>query len=73
MPFTRLLKVSGMNGSARTRSISFSVGMAREEAEFRLSIRCVLNSARMKRGNVTWSVVSRTPSGDIESARIWAL
>ncbi len=41
---------SGIAGSFWTRSISFAVGTARELAEFREKLRCVLNSARTKRG-----------------------
>jgi hypothetical protein len=45
-------------------------GIAREDAEFRLNTRCVLNSARMILGNVIWKVTRRCPKGLTESARI---
>ena len=64
---------SGAAGSRSTRSINFAVGTALELAEFLDSTRCVLNSASTKRGNVTSSVVSRTPIGLTESSSTRAL
>ena len=71
MPRWFLPKLSGTKGSARTAAMRFSTGTARELAEQRLSIRCVLTSARMIRGKRTSRVVRRTPA-QVESASTWA-
>ena len=55
------------------RSISFDVGTARDEPLDLEKLLCVLNSASTKRGNVTSSVVSRTPLGATESSNTRAL
>src|SRR4051812_32038084 len=50
----------------------FSNGIARDDAEFRLIIRWVLNSANTILGNTKTNVVTRLPNSFKESAIIWA-
>src|SRR3990167_6427365 len=61
-----------MKGSSKTRLSIFSIGIARDEAEFRENVRCVLNSANTHLGKVTSIVVRRTLSGDTLSLRTLA-
>src|SRR5690606_25107684 len=63
---------TGITGSFMTRSIIFSMGIARLEAELREKTRCVISSACTNRGYVIWNVVRRAPDGLMESARIFA-
>src|SRR5574337_449013 len=73
MPAWFLPQVTGSAGSLRTFQRILLVGMARELAELRLSIRWVLTSARIHRGKVHSTVVSRFPAGLTLSAMTLAL
>lgn len=68
MPAWLRVNCDGKKGEVRTSSISFATGTARLLRKLRLSMRCVLTSARMNLGKQTCNVVRRAPSNDTLSA-----
>ena len=72
MPLWFLPHQTGMTGSLSTRARSFSVGMAREEAEPRENILWVISSACTMRGYWSSNVVSRALFGPMLSKMIFA-